>query len=144
MSCRLRALPLFLMLCRQASPSFFVHFHFSSPYLLPGVSWSFIQKHVPFVSNVSSHMHEQHRPAESLRSLRALQVREAVFCCDYQKLFSLYEAAPNMGRALMDISYDKFRHAALNMAVRVYKPHVQVVIPTHPVSPGWHGFEPYC
>ncbi|CAL5222496.1 g4870 [Coccomyxa viridis] len=56
----------------------------------------------------------------------ALQVREAVFCCDYQKLFSLYEAAPNMGRALMDISYDKFRHAALNMAVRVYKPHVQV------------------
>ena len=55
-------------------------------------------------------------------------MREAVFCCDYQRLFSLYEAAPNMGRALMDISYDKFRHAALTMAVRAYKPHVQVMI----------------
>ncbi len=69
-----------------------------------------------------------------LRFWRALQVREAVFCCDYQKLFSLYEAAPNMGRALMDISYDKFRHAALTMAVRVYKPHVQVIISAHSVS----------
>lgn len=55
-----------------------------------------------------------------------MQVREAVFCCNYQKLFSLYEAAPNMGRALMDISFDRFRHAALTMAVRAYKPHIQV------------------
>lgn len=56
----------------------------------------------------------------------ALQVREAVFCFDYQRLFSLYEAAPNMGRALMDIAFDRFRHAALTMAVRAYKPHIQV------------------
>ena len=54
------------------------------------------------------------------------QVREAVFCSDYQRLFSLYEAAPNMGRALMDIAFDRFRHAALTMAIRAYKPHIQV------------------
>jgi len=40
-----------------------------------------------------------------------------------------------MGRALMDISFDKFRHAALTMAVRAYKPHVQVSLrPCNPFT----------
>ncbi len=60
----------------------------------------------------------------------AVQVREAVFCCGYQRLFSLYEAAPNMGRALMDIAFDRFRHSALTMAVRAFKPHIQVRLPS--------------
>lgn len=59
-----------------------------------------------------------------------MQVREAVFCCGYQRLFSLYEAAPNMGRALMDIAFDRFRHSALTMAVRAFKPHIQVRLPS--------------
>ena len=49
-----------------------------------------------------------------------------MFCCGYQRLFSLYEAAPNMGRALMDIAFDRFRHSALTMAVRAFKPNIQV------------------
>ena len=41
-----------------------------------------------------------------------------------------------MGRALMDISYDKFRHAALTMTVRAYKPHVPVDSnPRHSFAP---------
>ena len=53
-----------------------------------------------------------------------------MFCCGYQRLFSLYEAAPNMGRALMDIAFDRFRHSALTMAVRAFKPNIQVGLPS--------------
>jgi hypothetical protein len=49
------------------------------------------------------------------------QVREAVFCQEYARLFRLYAAAPNMGRALMDVFLDRLRHAALGVAVRAYK-----------------------
>ena len=67
-----------------------------------------------------------------------------MFCCGYQRLFSLYEAAPNMGRALMDIAFDKFRHSALTMAVRAFKPHVQVRLPSACSSASEPSSDAFC
>ena len=49
-----------------------------------------------------------------------------------------------MGRALMDIAFDKFRHSALTMAVRAFKPHVQVRLPSACSSASEPSSDAFC
>ena len=56
----------------------------------------------------------------------AMQVREAVCTDDWSAFFRLYAAAPNMGRALMDMAAPSMRWAALNALVKTFKPSIAV------------------
>ena len=53
-----------------------------------------------------------------------MQVREAVCTHDWSAFFRLYAAAPNMGRALMDMAAPSMRWAALNALVKTFKPSI--------------------
>lgn len=52
----------------------------------------------------------------------ALQVREAVCTDDFAAFFWLYAAAPDMGRALLDMFVGVVRWRALSVLVRAFKP----------------------
>ncbi len=56
----------------------------------------------------------------------AMQVREAVCTHDWSAFFRLYAAAPNMGRALMDMAAPSMRWTALNALVKTFKPSIAV------------------
>lgn len=56
----------------------------------------------------------------------AMKVREAVCTNDYVGFFKLYAAAPNMGRALMDMAAPAMRWGGLNTLVRALKPSAAV------------------
>lgn len=58
----------------------------------------------------------------------ALQVREAVAGGDFAAFFKLYAAAPNLGRALMDMALPRVRYSALHVLTRAYQPSVPVAL----------------
>lgn len=58
----------------------------------------------------------------------ALEVREALSNCDYATYFALYNAAPNLGRAILDKQVDDVRFTALKMLIASFKPSVPVAL----------------
>ena len=55
-----------------------------------------------------------------------MKVREAVCTQDWAAFFKLYAAAPNMGRALMDMAAPSMRWSALQALVSAFKPSANV------------------
>ena len=53
--------------------------------------------------------------------VHALKVRQALVLARYNAFFQLYAAAPNLGRALMDMCFAKVRFAALETIVDACK-----------------------
>lgn len=56
----------------------------------------------------------------------ALQVRKALAKEDHVEFFRLYQTAPKLGRALMDLAVPRLRFAALNTYVKAFKPTLPV------------------
>jgi hypothetical protein len=63
---------------------------------------------------------------KSREIVHALQVRKSLVSHNYALFFKLYESAPALGRALMDIAVPKMRFACLKTFVIVFKPTLSV------------------
>lgn len=70
--------------------------------------------------------HWQPQMAQQPAVAHALQVREAVCTDDYAAFFRLYAAAPDMGRALLDMFVGVARWRGVNALVRAFKPSLGV------------------